>query len=128
MDMEAALRARIIAAATAAADRVYWVERPQGSTLPSVTLQIASGDYPYTFEGLQATRAPRVQVDVWGLNYGQSKSIMDAIIVALTPANTSNGIAFERGRFEGERDGLERLETLDVYRRGIDLIVWYHPA
>lgn len=128
MDMEGALRARIVAAATAAADRVYWVDRPQGSALPSVTLQVVTGDYPQLYEGLQATRDPRVQLDVWGRTYAEAKAIMVAIIAALAPKNTSNGIVFDNIIFENERDGLERLETTNVYRRGIDLIVWHQPA
>jgi hypothetical protein len=128
MDMEGALRARLVAAATAAADRVYWVDRPQGSALPSITLQTISGDRPYTTDGLQATRDPRVQMDVWAASYGQAKAIMDAAIAALAVADTSNGITFEPARFENERDGLEALSTMNVYRRGIDLIVWHHPA
>lgn len=128
MDMEGALRARIIAAATGATDRVYWVERPQGSALPSITLQTISGDRPYTHQGLQDTRDPRIQLDVWAASYAQAKSIMDAVVAALAPEETDNGIFFERMRFENERDGLERLDTMNVYRRGIDLIVWHHPA
>lgn len=129
MDMEGALRARIVAAATAAGDRVYWVDRPQGSALPSITLQTITGDYPQTHEGMQATRDPRIQLDVWATSYGQAKAIMDAAIAALkNNALGSNGVDFERMRFENERDGLERLETVNVYRRGIDLIVWHHPA
>lgn len=128
MDMEGALRARIVAAATAAAERVYWIDRPQGSALPSITLQTISGDYPKTYDGLQATRDPRIQLDVWATSYGQAKSIFDAVIAALAPKQTSNGIAFDNILFEGARDVLERLETQNVYRRGIDLIVWHQPA
>ena len=125
MNMEEALRARIVGQ-TAAGSRVYWVDRPQGSALPSITLQTISGDRPQTHEGMQATRDPRVQMDVWGTSYAEAKSIMEAAIAALTPEVVSNGISFERMRFEGERDGLERLETVNVYRRTIDLIVWHH--
>jgi hypothetical protein len=128
MDMEGALRARIVALATAAAARVYWVDRPQGTALPSITLQIISGDHPYTYSGLEQTRDPRVQLDVWGANYGEAKSIMDALISGLSVGETNDGIVFEPARFENERDSLERLETMNVYRRGIDLIVWHHPA
>jgi hypothetical protein len=128
MDMEGALRARIVAAATAAADRVYWVDRPQGSALPSITLQTISGDYPKTYDGLQATRSPRIQMDVWATSYSQAKAIMDAAIAALVPKQTGNGIAFDSIIFEGARDSLERLDTQNVYRRGIDLIVWHQPA
>jgi hypothetical protein len=128
MDMEGALRARIVALGTAAADRVYWMDRPQGTSLPSITLQMISGDREYTSDGLQATRDPRIQLDAWGASYGQAKGIVDAIISGLSVSETNDGIAFEPARFENERDGLERLETTNVYRRGIDLIVWHHPA
>lgn len=93
-----------------------------------MTLQIVTGDYPQTYDGLQATRSPRVQLDVWAASYAQAKAIMAAIIAALTPKNVSNGISFDNTIFENERDGLERLETQNVYRRGIDLIVWHSPA
>jgi hypothetical protein len=128
MDMEGALRARIVALTTAAGSRVYWVDRPQGSSLPSITLQTISGDHPYTSSGLETTRDPRVQADVWGTSYGEAKGIMDALIAGLSVGETNDGITFEPIRFENERDGLERLETQNVYRRGIDLIIWHHPA
>jgi hypothetical protein len=128
MDMEGSLRARIVALATTAADRVYWVDRPQGSALPSITLQTISGDYPQTYAGLENTRDPRVQLDVWATSYAEAKTIMVAIVAGLTGRQTSNGIAFDNIIFENERDSLERLETTNVYRRGIDLIVWHAPA
>jgi hypothetical protein len=53
---------------------------------------------------------------------------MDALIAGLSVGETNDGIVFEPARFENERDSLERLETMNVYRRGIDLIVWHHPA
>jgi hypothetical protein len=128
MDMEEALRARIIALGTAAADRVYWVDRPQGTALPSITLQMISGDREYTSDGLQATRDPRIQLDAWGTLYAQSKGIVDAIVAGLSVPETNDGIAFEPVRFEGERDFIEQLDTQKVFRRGIDLIVWHAPA
>lgn len=128
MDMEGALKARIIALATAAAGRVDWLERPQAAALPAITLQVVTGDYPQTYGGLQATRDPRIQMDVWGRTYAEAKSIMVALIAGLTGRTVSSGIAFDNIIFEGERDGLERLETTNVYRRGIDLIVWHAPA
>jgi hypothetical protein len=87
-----------------------------------------SGDREYTSDGLQATRDPRIQLDAWGTLYAQAKGIVDAIIAGLSVPETNDGIAFEPVRFEGERDGLEQLETTKVFRRGIDLIVWHAPG
>lgn len=129
MDMEGALRARIVALATAAAARVYWVDRPQGTNLPSVTLQVVTGDYSPTYNnGLQTFRSPRVQLDAWATTYAGAKAIVDAIIAGLTAKQTGNGIYFDQIEFEGERDGLESVAGVSVYRRGIDLIVWHSPA
>jgi hypothetical protein len=128
MDMQGALRARVIAAATAAADRVYWVERPQSSALPAITLQVISGDRPQTMSGFQDTRTARVQMDVWADTYAQAHAVRDAAIAALAPKETSNGVQFGRMFFEGEQDFAERTDIKTIHRASVDLIVWHTPA
>jgi hypothetical protein len=128
MDMQGSLRARLVAAATAAGARVYWVERPQGSDLPSITLQTISGDRPQTYDGFQGWRETRVQADAWGTSYGEATGIREALIAAAAVLETVNGVRFDRTEFENERDGLEQLETGPVYRAGIDLLVRHAPA
>lgn len=128
MDMQAALRARLVAAATLAGSRVYWLDRPQGTDLPSITLQTVSGDRPQHMAGFQGTRSSRVQMDVWAASYSAARQIMDAAVAAIAPKNTSNGIEFGRTFFEDERDFTERLETQTIYRTSVDLIVWHSPA
>lgn len=129
MDMQAALRARVMAATTAiVAGRVYWVDRPQGATLPSITLQTVSGDRPWTYDGLQEFRDSRVQLDVWAVTYAQARTITEALVTALSPPNISNGINFDHINFENEVDQLERLETQNIYRTRMDLLVWHKPV
>ena len=128
MDMQAALRARLVTASTEAGPRVYWVDRPQGSDLPSITLQTISGDRPQTYDGFQGWRETRVQADAWATSYGQATSIREALIAAASALETTNGVRFDRTDFENERDGLEQLETGQVYRAGIDLLVRHAPA
>ena len=128
MDMQGALRARLIAANTGAASRVSWVDRPQGSALPAVTLQTISGDRPQTYDGFQGWRETRVQADAWGTSYAQANAIREALIAAAAVLETVNGVRFDRTEFENERDGLEQLETGQVYRAGIDLLVRHAPA
>lgn len=128
MDMQGALRARLLGA-TAAGQKVYWVLRPQAAQLPAITLEVVSGDRPRTHDGLQATRAPRVQLNIWATDYSQAQSILDAAITALAePQVTLNGVFFDQIQFEGEGDSLERLGTTDIFHKRIDLIVWHHPA
>lgn len=128
MDMQGALRARLVAAATAAGARVHWLERPQGGALPAITLQTISGDRPQHMAGFQGTRTARVQLDAWAERYETARAIVEAAVAALAPKQSGNGIAFGRMFFEGERDFTERLETHLVYRTSIDLIVWHAPA
>lgn len=128
MDMQGGLRARLVSAATAAGDRVYWVSRPQGRDLPAITLQTVSGERPETYAGFQAWREPRVQMDVWALTYAEARAILEAAITALAPRETSNGIKFDSMGFEGEADSLEQTETATIYRTRIDLLVRHEPA
>lgn len=129
MDMQGALRARLVAAALpGVGSRIYWVDRPQGSALPAITLQTISGERPQTHDGFQGLRSSRVQMDVWATSYAQARQITDAAVAALAPDETSNGVNFGRMFFEGERDLLERIETQAIHRTSIDLIVWHSPA
>lgn len=127
MDMQTALRARLVSQ-TAAGTRVYWLDRPQGTALPAITLQTISGDRPQTYSAFQDWRTIRVQLDVWAASYGEARAILEAAIAALAAKGNSNGIFFDRTDFEGERDTTERLETQLIYRTGIDLIVRHAPA
>lgn len=131
MDMQGALRARLLAAVpvtTLVGQRIYWLDRPQASALPSITLQTIAGERPQTHDGFQSTRTTTVQCDIWAASYGQGRQILEAVISALAPPQTGNGIEFGRMFFEPERDTLEQLATTTIYRTSIDLIVWHSPA
>lgn len=132
MDLQGALRARLLAAAPVTAlvgQRIYWVVRPQATELPAITLETVTGDRPRTYGGLQATRAPRVQMNVWAPDYSLAQQVIAAAVAALAPTQvTSNGIYFDQIDFESEGDSLERLGTTDIIHKRIDLIVWHSPA
>lgn len=126
--MQAALRARLLGQ-TAAGQKVYWVTRPQATTLPSITLQTVSSDRPQTHSGMQGLRSSRVQLDYWGATYGDARAGIEAAIAVLTARRiTSNGIFFDHIEFEGERDFIETVGSASIHRTSIDLIVWHHPA
>lgn len=128
MDMQAALRARLLAAApvtSLVAQRVYWVDRPQAAALPAVTLQTISDERPQHLKGFQALRSTRVQLDVWGDTYSQCRAIAEAAIAALVPEHRGNGIRFDRALVDGPRDLGEQTDTKFIHRTSIDLIVWW---
>ncbi len=128
MDMQGALRARITGAATTVGTKVYWVDRPQTSALPAVTLQIISDLREQHLKGFQSIRGTRVQVDCWGTTYSQVTALKEAVLAAIVPENLSNGIRFHRAIIEGERDLGERVETQFIHRASVDLIIWWATA
>lgn len=128
MDMQKALRARLLAASPVnvlVAQRVDWVDRPQASALPAITLQTISDSRPQHLKGFQALRDTRVQVDCWGATYQQVSVLREAVIAALVPENTGNGIRFDRTLVDGVRDLGERTDIQFIHRTSIDLIVWW---
>jgi hypothetical protein len=128
MDMPGALRARITSANTSAGSRVYWVDRPQAAALPAVTLQIISDIRPQHLKGFDQTRDTRVQIDCWATSYSAVTVLKEAVLAAVVPVNTSNGIRFDRAIIDGERDLGERVETQFIHRASVDLVVWWATA
>lgn len=128
MDMQAALRARITGASTTAGTRVYWVDRPQAEALPAVTLQTISDPRPQHLKGFNELRETHVQIDCWADTYAVAKTLMEAVIAAVVPENTANGIRFCRALVDGVNDGGERTETKFVHRQTADLFFWWATA
>jgi hypothetical protein len=79
-------------------------------------------------KGFRNLRSSRVQMDVWGAFYAQVRAIAEAAIDALAPAQTGNGISFDRTFVGGIRDLGERTETAFLHRTSIDLIVHHSIA
>lgn len=131
MDMEAALRARLIAAAPVNAlvdSRVYWEERPQATALPAITLTLVVDDREQHMTGFQELKRALVQIDVWAASFASKKAIKEAVIAALAPANSANGIAFRRATNIRSRPANERLETQLVYREIIEMELYYSTS
>lgn len=128
MDMQGALRARITGAATTAGTRVYWVDRPQSAALPAVTLQTISDPRPQHLKGFDELRPTRVQIDCWADSYAAAKTLMEAVLAAVVPQNTSNGIRFDRAHIDNADEGGERTETKFIHRQRADLIVIWAVA
>ncbi len=130
MEMAGALRARLLAAApitASVAQRVYWVSRPQAAALPAITLQVINEERAQHMAGYDGMTVSRVQVDVWALTYAETKTIAEAIVAAITPAETSNGVVFTRAFFDGSRDLGENASTQFIHRTSLDFIV-HHSA
>jgi hypothetical protein len=123
MDFQEALRARLLEPAHAAG-RIHWVDRPQASTLPAITLQTVTDGRPQTMDGFQGSRPTTVQIDIWGNTYAEVKGITESVIATLAPAEVSNGIKFSRGFFTAVRDLGEQGDTKFIHRASVDFTVW----
>jgi hypothetical protein len=128
MDMAGALRARLLAASAVTdrvGQRVYWIQRPQAKELPSITLQLVSEQRPQHMGGFDGLSDARVQVDVWSTSHADAWAISEAVIEALAPEQSGNGISFSRSFIDARRDSGERTETQFIYRTSLDLLIHY---
>lgn len=129
MDMQAALRARLLADASVAAlvgTRVSWVERPQGDALPAVTLTTIAGDRDQHLKGFTGMRSTTVQADCWASGYGQARALAEAVIAATVPAGSFSGVQFGR-TFAGEpRDLGDSASGTFIHRQSVDLTVYHY--
>jgi hypothetical protein len=99
--------------------RITWVNRPQATSLPAITLQIIDDDRAQHMGGFQSLQFIDVQIDIWATSYEQGRAIKEAVIARLVPEVTSNGIKFGRAFVRG-RDLSERTETQFIYRPSLD--------
>jgi hypothetical protein len=125
MDMPGALRARL---SGVAGGRIYWNDRPQASALPAVTFQIISDLRPQHLKGFDELRDTTVQIDCWATKYADAAALKEAVLAALVPETTGNGIRFDRAIIDGERDTGEKEGTTFIHQASVDLVVWWATA
>lgn len=105
------------------APRCYWARVPQAPVpaRPYVVLHRISGVRGYTFQGDDGLVQSRVQIDVYGDNYGACRAQSDAIIGILS--GYRGGIF--RGIFiDSERSlPLEAGDPAELWRLSIDVMV-----
>jgi len=126
MDWQGALLARVRGAAGVTAligAKSFWENAPQGTNRPYVTLLDVTELRPQTLTDWDL-EAARVQIDVWADRYDQKQAIMEAVLAALVPGNTSNGHTFQRADIVlGPRDIPERDGEQIIFRKNADLII-----
>lgn len=131
MDFEGALRARLLAAAPVTAivgTRIYWEDRPQSAALPAITLGYVVDARDQNMGGFQQVQRRLVQVDVWATTFASKKALKEAVISALSPSETSNGINF-RPAVEVDAVSLnERIETQYIFRDAVRMTLFFSPA
>lgn len=123
--MQTALRTRLMngTTATLAGTRIDWDGRPQGDSLPAVTLELASETRDKHMAGTQNTRTSRVRAQCWASKPSDAHNLVESIITDLDPAVTQDGIVF-LGSFPTILGGLaEDTDFGIVYRQIVDLSI-----
>lgn len=133
MSLEPAVAARLLAApdvTSIAGQRIGWLQR---LATPCVSLTIVSDPRPQHYRGFQRVRQTDIQADCWADNPGAAAALREAVIAALVPAATRNGVTFQRGRVENIRHGAEREPAGSagrpdavLYRESIDFILTHN--
>lgn len=127
MDLQEGLTARLLGAGAMTqivGDRLFWVDRPQLSGLPALTLEVVFEDFAQHHGGFQSLQFASVQADAWAKTKASAKAVKDAAIATLVPEFEMAGIRFNRA-FVTSRDLAERLETMLVHRVRMEFRFFY---
>lgn len=125
-DLAGALRTRLLDASPVTAiagQRVYWVQRDQGSQLPAVVLQLISRQRPDLLDGEEDMLTSRVQAKCMAMTHAQAWALASAVRAALLPETEVDDINFWRGSAESVRDLGEQATEGFIYAASVDFIM-----
>jgi len=109
-------------------NRIDWQTRPQGSALPSISLQRVSGVRDYAMQGPTGLVASRVQIDCWGSTYASALGVARAVRDLLSGIRRDIGSTEFQGAFiDSERHGYEKDgNAADAFHRvSMDFQIWH---
>lgn len=128
MSMSAAFRDRTKDAGIAGG-RVFRDERPQGTPLPAVRLQVVSDPRPSTYDGPQRGRGTLLQADCMGGSRGEADAVAEALIALWSAPVIAGEIRFERCFCERLTTSSERSDDGKVtFLTSLDFRVWHQLA
>jgi hypothetical protein len=107
-------------------DRIYWVERPQGSPTPALVLTRVSDNPDYVMDGPSGFSQTRVQFDAYAETYAGAVSIVRALRDRLSGVRfEQDGVEFQGAFIDGERDQFEDATNTSerFYRVSVDYMV-----
>lgn len=111
-----------------AGGRVYWGERPQGSTLPALVMLSVGDERPQHLKGYDLREA-RIQIDAYGRTQEEVWDLAEAALTTLVPGVSANGHDFSRADIAlGPRDLPERIGNTTVWRVSMDLSVYHKDS
>lgn len=135
MTMETALRRRLMDAApvtqlTATWEGfpcIFWSVRPDGSPFPAIVLTLVYDDRSQNFEGFNAFRSSRVQIDCYALDYPTVAAMREAVISTIVPEASEAilGVRFLRAFINTVVDRGDQTDSGFVHRQLLDVTVWH---
>lgn len=110
-------------------DRIYPINKPQGTQLPAAVVSVVSGQDDYSLTGAIADVSKIVQVDVDSHNYIDAIEIAELIRTEIEYANTTwDETVVKSCTVQSERDiSFPPTDGSDqqIYRRSVDYLVTY---
>ncbi len=107
--------------------RIYWVQAPQGTSRPYVTLLTVSKVPDMHMTAASGLEFARVQIDCYAASYGGSLAIARAIDAALLGFSGTKAETYFNGIFRADwREGFEDDATPEkLYRQSLDYEIWH---
>ena len=104
--------------------KIYALTIPTGQELPCVTYQRLSGIPANTLEGHSGLEHITMQVDAWGRNYAEAKSVAKAVRLALATqqSDLASGGVFG-ARLDSDSDYYE--DETNYYRISMEYSCWF---
>ncbi|SOC11448.1 uncharacterized protein DUF3168 [Rhodobacter sp. JA431] len=124
-DFLALLRGDAALADLVPAGRINWGLSVDGQPLPSIMLTLIGNDNVVTQQGPTNLWQGRVQVDVFGLNYGEARGVAGAVIDLL---QCYRGGAFRLIKLDGQRSGLEQASVNLPERITLDFLTSWRAS
>lgn len=127
--MEEALRAKLLANTAIAAliQRVAWIDRPDLSALPAITLMQIGAGRNYLHCGADRLIQPLVQFDFWAASQDGAVELERLVTAEMETASVHEGVMFDPAFLEAQQDF--DPEDIDgggrVYRRISDWRINY---
>ncbi|MDP2129997.1 MAG: hypothetical protein Q8J79_03905 [Erythrobacter sp.] len=131
--MKEALTARLLASAPLAAifgTRMNWGRRVQGEGLPALTMNGVSPGRSYHYRGAAGLAGPRVQFDLYALDFLTAEQGARALVTTLEQPAVIGAIAFGPAFLDAERgpDTEDLGGGAQVQRISMDFFIWFSPA
>ena len=122
MSFETALRSRMKAAEGLTTTSIEWSTRPQGR-YPAIVLTLVSLPLARHMTAFDPWQRPRVQIDVFALDAPAKVTLRDAVLAAIAPAASRDGVRFGRASKVSVRDMGEQTDTEFVHRDMIEAVL-----